>query len=87
MDMQSTGESSKKVGLAPDPRVALRQISTEQLRHLGMCQVAYLKYGRRNSLPVFLVYGADGTTLMAVDTIDTALEAAAELGLDFVTVH
>ena len=87
MNTQSTRETSEKVELGLNRRAALRQMSTEQLRHLGMRQVAYLKYGRRNNQPVFLLYGVDGIALLAVDTFDEAQEAAAEHGLDFVTVH
>ena len=87
MNMQSTGEISEKVGVARDQRAALRQMSTEQLRQLGLRQMAYLKYGRRNGQPVFLLYGADGTELITANTVDTALEIAVEHGLDFVTVH
>jgi hypothetical protein len=87
MNTQSTGEASEKVEPGLNRRATLRQMSAEQLRHLGMRQVAYLKYGRRNNLPVFLLYGADGIALMALDTFDQACEAAVEHGLDFVTVH
>jgi hypothetical protein len=87
MNVQSTGETSDEVELGLNQRAALRRMSTAQLRDLGMRQVAYLKYGRRNSVPVFLLYGADGIALMAVDTFDEAREAAVAHGLDFVTVQ
>jgi hypothetical protein len=34
-----------------------------------------------------LLYGADGTRLVTVDTVDTAVEMVAEQGLGFVAVH
>lgn len=87
MNLRSTDEPSAKFRVVPGQGAALRQMSSEQLRLLGMRQIAYLKHGTRNSLPVFVLYRADGTALMAVETIDTALDAAVELGLDFVSVH
>jgi hypothetical protein len=62
-------------------------MSSEQLRYLGVREVAYLKHGTRNNAPVFVLFRADGTALMAAESIDTALEAAVERGLDFVPVH
>jgi len=87
MNLRSTDESSEQLRVVPDQGAALRQMSSEQLRLLGMRHIVYLKHGTRNSLPVFVLYRADGTALMAVETIDTALDAAVELGLDFVPVH
>jgi hypothetical protein len=85
--MPSTGNTHQTAGVVPDQRAALRQMSTEQLRHLGMRQVIYVRCGSRHGQPVFVLHGADGTVFMAVDTVDTAREAAVEHGLDFVAVH
>jgi hypothetical protein len=67
--------------------VALRQITAEQLLHLGTRQMAYLKSGMRDGEPAFMLYGADGSPLVMVDTGETAVEMAAEHGLDFVAIH
>jgi hypothetical protein len=87
MNLRSTDEPGETFGMVPDQTAALRQMSREQLRLFGIRQVAYLKHGTRNSVPVFVLFRADGMALMAAESIDTALEAAVELGLDFVPVH
>jgi hypothetical protein len=68
-------------------KTALRRMTTEQLRHLGAGHVVYVRRGRRESDPAFVLHGADGIPLSAVDTVDAAVEAAADCGLTFVTVH
>jgi hypothetical protein len=87
MNLRSSDEPGEKFKVVPDQQATLRQMSREQFRLLGVCQIAYLKHGTQSGLPVFVAYRADGTALMAVETIDTALEAAVALGLDFVPVH
>ena len=66
---------------------ALRQMTMEQLLHLGTHQVVYLKAGMHDGEQAFLLYGADGTPLVMVDTVEAAAEMAAEYGLGFVAVH
>lgn len=61
----------------------LRQMTPEQLLHLGMRQVVYLKPGMLG----FMIYGADGTPLDTVDAIEIAVEMVARNGLRFVAVH
>jgi hypothetical protein len=67
--------------------VALRHITAEQLLHLGTRQVVYLKAGLHDGVVAFMLYSADGTPLVMVDTVETAVEMAAESGLGFVAVH
>jgi hypothetical protein len=67
--------------------VALRHITAEQLLHLGTRQVVYLKVGLHDGELAFMLYSADGTPLVMVDTVETAVETAAEHGLSFVAVH
>jgi hypothetical protein len=66
---------------------ALRHITVEQLLHLGVRQVVYLKIGMQDGELAFMIYGADGNPLAMVDAVETAVEMAAERGLDFVAVH
>jgi hypothetical protein len=68
-------------------KTALRGMTTEQLRHLGTGHVVYVRRGRRDSEPAFVLHGADGMPLSAVETVSAAVEAAANCGLIFVTVH
>jgi hypothetical protein len=75
------------IGAENHPVAALRQMTTEQLLHLGTRQVVYVKAGMHDGEPAFLVYGADGTPLVIVDTVEAAAEMAAEYGLGFVAVH
>ena len=79
--------STDKAGVVVDQMTALRRMTTEQLRHLGADQVVYVRCARRDSEPVLVLYGADGTPLSAVETADAAFEVAADHGLAFVTVH
>jgi hypothetical protein len=87
MDMHpidDTGETRSDV----DRRsAALRQITTEQLLHLGTCQVVYLKSHTCDGEMLFVLYGADGMPLARADDIETAVMQAADRGLEFVTVH
>ena len=79
-----------KPGAAPigDTRTAaLREMSVEQLLCLGTRQVVYLKSGLLDGEQVFVLYGADGSPIVTVEAVETAVEMTAELGLDFVTVH
>jgi hypothetical protein len=66
---------------------ALRHITTEQLLHLGTRQVVYLKSGMRDGELAFILYGADGTSLVTFDTIEEAVQAVTENGLGFAPVH
>jgi hypothetical protein len=71
----------------PDDRIEAPRISPEQLLHLGMQRLVYLRSAVVDGARVFVIHGADGRPVVAVDTVMAALEAAAERGLDFVPVH
>jgi hypothetical protein len=66
---------------------AVRRMTAEQLLGLGKRQVVYLKSGMHDGELAFMLYGADGTPLVMVDTVETAVEMATEHGLGFVAVH
>jgi TnpA family transposase len=66
---------------------ALRAMTIEQLRDFGTNRVTYVKYGQRDGERVFLLFGADGIPFLTADTVEAAIEAAAEQNLSFVTVH
>jgi hypothetical protein len=68
-------------------RSALRQMTCDELLHLGMSQVVYLKSGMCGGEILFMLYGADGTPILATDDVDVAIEAAADRGLNFVNLH
>ena len=88
MNMHPLGEFGETMIDAADQKTAaLRQMSVKQLLHLGTRQVAYLKSGIRNGELLFMVYRADGTPLVMVDAVQTAVEMAAQHGLGFVAVH
>ena len=63
------------------------QMTAEQLRYLGASEVVYLKLTRNDGEPAFIIYGADGTPLEMVDTIESAVTRVAENNLHFVAVH
>jgi hypothetical protein len=71
-----------------DPRTtALRQMTPEQLLHLGSRQVAYLRSSMCDGEVAFVLFGADGAPLFIAGDVETAVEIAAKHGLAFVTVH
>jgi hypothetical protein len=66
---------------------ALRQMTPEQLLHLGTRQVVYLRSGMCDGEPAFVLHGADGAPLVMAGDVETAVEIAVKHGLAFVTVH
>ena len=86
MEMHQLNEN-RQAGVIQDSRSALRQMTSEQLLHLGMDQVVYLKSGMCDGEMLFMLYGADGTPIVATDDVDVAIEAAADRGLNFVNLH
>jgi hypothetical protein len=66
---------------------ALRNITVEQLLYLGIRRMVYLKAGMRDGEQAFALYRADGTPLVVVEDVATAVEMVTEHGLGFVTVH
>jgi hypothetical protein len=65
----------------------LRQMTAEQLLQLGGRHVVYLKAAMRGGKQTFILYGANGATLMAFDTIEEAVERVDAHGLSFAAVH
>ena len=66
---------------------ALRQMSPEELLHLGTRQVAYLRSGMCDGEPTFVLFGADGAPLVIAGDVEIAIEIAAKHGLVFATIH
>jgi len=87
MEMDSLNELDGIASVIRGRRSALQRMTPTQLLHLGMNQVAYLKFGTRDGKVFFGVYSADGTSIAATDDINVAIGAAAEQGLSFVSVH
>jgi hypothetical protein len=88
MSVHPMSDSGETLTDSQDQTIAaLRHITAEQLRNLGARQVVYLKAGTRNGEKAFVVFGADGTSLVVVNDIETAVEMVAEHGLDFVSLH
>jgi hypothetical protein len=86
MNAHSIDRSDQRITLE-DRTTALRQITAEQLLHLGTLQVSYLNGVTHEGERVFVLYGADGVPLAVVDTVESATETAAELRLELITVH
>ena len=74
-------------GRPRDSRSVLRWMTAEQLLDLGMNQVVYLKSGICEGKMLFVLFGANGTPVIAADNVDAAVETAIEQGLSFVAVH
>jgi hypothetical protein len=64
-----------------------RPMTAEQLRYLGIRQIAYLRVYMQNDKRIFMIVGADGIALGAADELENAMEMVLENGLGFVTVH
>ncbi|HXA26078.1 MAG TPA: hypothetical protein VNW90_27670 [Acetobacteraceae bacterium] len=65
----------------------MRQMTAEQLLHLGTRQVVYLKSGIHDGELAFMLHGADGASLVAFDTIEEAVQTAVENGLRLAAIH
>ena len=63
------------------------QITVEQLRYLGKRQVVYLRAGTCDGEMALLIYSADGTPIVMVEDLKTAMAMVAEQGLIIVAVH
>ena len=87
MEIHPHNEVDAKVNVMRDSRLALRQMTSEQLLDLGRNQVVYLKSGVCDGEILFVLFGADGLPVIAADDVDVAVESAIEQGLSFVAVH
>ena len=85
--MHTLDTPDAKVSATLAQRSALRRMTCEQLLHLGMSQVVYLKSGTCDGEMLFMLYNADGTPIVATDDVVVAIEAAADRGLNFVNLH
>jgi hypothetical protein len=65
----------------------LREMTAEQLLYFGQHRVVYLKAAMRGGELLFMLFGADGTPYVTVDSVETAVEMAAERGFQFVSIH
>jgi hypothetical protein len=66
---------------------ALRQMTVEQLLQLGTRQVVYLKAGTHDGEMAFVLYGADGASLMAFDSFEDVVDMVAANGLYLAVTH
>jgi hypothetical protein len=82
-----TGPSPTTIDAGDRRTTALRQMTAEQLLHLGERYVVYLKFGVCDGEMLFVLYGANGAPLVVADDVETALDMVAERGLNFVAVH
>ena len=87
MEIHPHNEVDAKVNVMRDSRLALRQMTSEQLLDLGRNQVVYLKSGVCDGEILFVLFGANGLPVIAADDVDVAVESAIEQGLSFVAVH
>jgi hypothetical protein len=77
------------VGIDAESRriAALRQMTAEQLLHLGIRQVVYLKDDLCDGEGLFILYGADGSPIAIPDDVESAVEMVAAWGLDLASIH
>ena len=88
MDMHPiAGPGETRVNAGDRRAATLRQMTAEQLLQLGAHQLVYLRGGMCDGEMLFVLYGADGMPLVTADDVETAVEMAAERGLNFVPVH
>jgi hypothetical protein len=64
-----SGPGETMIGAGDQTTAALRQITPEQLLHLGTHQVVYLRAGMRDGELAFVLYRANGTPLVVVDDV------------------
>ena len=75
-------------GRAEKSRIAaLRQMTAEQLLHLGARQVVYLRSSMCDGASLLVLYGADGSAIARPDDVETAVEMVAEWGLHLASIH
>jgi hypothetical protein len=87
MKLHPMGEPGETMIGAGATTASLRHITEEQLLRLGTRKVVYLKTGICDGKPAFVLYSADGTALVVVDSVETAAEMVARHGLGFVALH
>jgi hypothetical protein len=88
MNTHPIGEPGELRSAAGDARTtALRQMTPEQLLHLGTRQVVYLSSGMCDGELAFVLCGADGAPLVMADDVETAVGIAVKYGLVFATIH
>ena len=88
MTTYAIGELSEmRIHTGDQKTAALRQMTVEQLLHLGSFEVVYLRAGMHDGEMVFVLHGADGVPLVATDDVETAVDVAITHGLEFVAVH
>jgi hypothetical protein len=88
VNMHPIGEPGEMRTRAEYRRIAaLRQMTAEQLLHLGTHKAVHLKSAMCDGEMIFVLFGADGAPLASADTVETAMEMVAEHGLEFITVH
>jgi hypothetical protein len=85
MEMHPLNDIDGRARVTRDSRSVLRWMTSEQLLDLGMNQV--VKSGMCDGKMVYVLFGADGTPVIAADTVNAAVEKAIEQGLSFVAVH
>jgi hypothetical protein len=80
--------NTRAVSLVGEPRFGgPRQMTPEQLLHLGCRRLFYVRAGMCDGAVRFVLFGADGRPLAETDNVEAAFELAAERGLEFVSVH
>ena len=87
MDTHSSDLSAERFDTIEERVTALRQMTAEQLLHLGTHRVAYLKGRQHDGEFLFVLYGADGSPVAMADDIEEVADVATELGLMFIAVH
>ena len=63
MEMHPLNEIGAKASVVRDSRSALRRMTSEQLLHLGINQVVYLKAGICDGETLFVLFGRTGRQL------------------------
>ena len=87
MDIPSDDRFGDAFAAAEQRTAALRQMTVEELLHLGKRRVAYLKGRQDDEGVLFVLYAADGSVITVTDDIADVEETATDLGLRFINVH
>ncbi len=72
---------------ADQARATLRNLSAGDFLFFGMNQIAYIKPGFGDDGPEYTLHAADGSALLANDSLETVVSIARQKELFAVTLH
>jgi len=87
MDTYTVDHTTNRTVSIDQDVTASRQMTAEQLLNLGKPRIAYVKARFHEDEVIFVLYAADGVPMLCAESIEMAADAAAELGVEFTSIH